>query len=539
VDRPTTLSDYLAILRRRKWIIVVMLVVVPVTAIVISAVQKEEYQATTQVLINRANIVSAITNVTDPSTLGTDPTRFLATQSDVAQSPTLAKRVVAAARIPGITGTELLAASNVSPASNADILNISVSNARPSYAIRLANVYAEQYTLFKTDLDTSRINDALTTLRSRISALAKAGVPATSPSYATLLDDQSRLETVGRLLANNTQVVRSADHTVKVRPRTRRNALLGALFGVILGIGLSFVAEALDRRVKSANETEAILGLPLLARIPRPTRRLEKANRLVTIAQPKSIDAESFRKLQTNLEFVNLERQARKIAVTSAGAQEGKSTTIANLGVVLARAGRKVALVDLDLRRPFLEKFFAVPAAPGVTDVALGHAGLADALRPIPIRGASPIPPADAPMPAASSVAATNGGTPHGGALNLLPAGTRLSDPGEFIAHAGIRPVLDQLAEEFDYILLDTPPFVAVGDTMALSPHVDAIVVVTRLRFVPRSLLRDLARQLDTCQAAPLGYVLAGAELEESYDETRYYYSYTPTESPRVEERLR
>ena len=185
MDRPTTLSDYLAVLRRRKWIVIVMVIAVPLTAVAISEVQTPQYQATTEVLINRANIVSAITNVTDPSTLGTDPTRFLATQSDVAQSPSLAKRVVAAAGVPNITVGQLLASSSVHPASNADILNISVVSRRPADAIRLANVYAEQYTLFKTRLDTARINDALDTLQTRIDTLAKLRVPTTSPSYAT------------------------------------------------------------------------------------------------------------------------------------------------------------------------------------------------------------------------------------------------------------------------------------------------------------------------------------------------------------------
>ena len=517
-----------------------MVIAVPLTAVAISEVQTPQYQATTEVLINRANIVSAITNVTDPSTLGTDPTRFLATQSDVAQSPLLAKRVVAAAGVPNITAGQLLASSSVHPASNADILNISVVSRRPADAIRLANVYAEQYTLFKTRLDTARINDALDTLQTRIDTLAKLRVPTTSPSYATLLDDQSRLETVGKLLANNTQVVRTASIAAQIRPRPKRNALLGILFGGLLGVGLSFAAEALDRRVRSGNQADATLGLPLLGRIARPPRRLEKANRLVTIAEPRSADAEAFRRLQTNLEFVNLERQARKIAVTSAAAQEGKSVTLANLAVVLARAGRKVVLVDLDLRRPSLDKFFSVPAAPGLTDVVLQKATLADALRAIPVsRGTPLVPVSDADSEAASTLAATNGGSSHAGVLNMLPAGMRVSDPGDFVGHGGIGTVLDELAARFDYVLVDTPPFVAVGDTMTISRHLDAIVVVTRLRYVPRSLLRDLARQLDTCPAAPLGYVLAGAELEDSYGETRYYYSYTPSESPRVEARLK
>jgi Mrp family chromosome partitioning ATPase/capsular polysaccharide biosynthesis protein len=526
VDKPTTLSEYLAILRRRKWIVIVMVVFTALTAVVISALQSAQYQATTHVLINRANIVSSISGVTDPSTLGNDPTRFLATQSDVARSPTLARQIVSAAGVPGMTAGKLLASSSVNPATNADILDIAVTNRSPSAAVRLANTYAQQYTRFKTSLDTARINDALSKLQPKIEDMAKRGVPTNSPSYAALLEDQSRLETVGQLLANNTQVIRTADQAAKVRPRTKRNALLGVLFGLVLGVGLTFAADAFDRRLRTGKEAEAILGLPLLARLPRPPRKLEKANRLVTIADPTSIEAEAFRKLRTSIEFANFDRRSRTFAVASAAPQEGKSTTVANLAVTLARAGRRVALVDLDLRSPFLHKFFGLPTSPGVADVVGHNAGLSDALREIPLsRETSLVRHFSASASPDPSAAGTNGGSPRG-ELRVLPVGTAVADPGEFIGRDGIRGLLNELAEQFDYVLLDTPPFIAVGDAMTLSPYVDALVVVTRLRVVPRSLLEDLARQLDTSRADAIGFVLAGAELEDTYGEARYYYPF-------------
>src|SRR5580765_2579186 len=199
-NRPTTLPDFLATLRRRSWIIVIVLVVTPLTAIVFSKTQQPLYQATSKVLVNRANIVSAITNVQDPSTLGNDPTRFLTTQSDIARSPTLASRVVDVAGVPGMTVEKFLAESDVTAAANADLLNVSVSSTNRGDAIRLANVYAEEFTKFKTDLDTARINDALETLKSRVKTLADAGVSPSSPSYAQLLQYQSQLETVGKLI---------------------------------------------------------------------------------------------------------------------------------------------------------------------------------------------------------------------------------------------------------------------------------------------------------------------------------------------------
>jgi succinoglycan biosynthesis transport protein ExoP len=558
VNKPTTLADFLAILRRRTLMIVVVLVVTPATAIALSKLQQPLYQATAKVLVNRANIVSAITNVTDPSTVGNDPTRFLATQSDIARSPKLASQVVEAAGVPGMTVERFLADSDVTAATNADLLNISVSNTNRRYALRLADAYAQEFTTFKTELDTARINDALKTLKLRIKALSASGVSPASPSYATLLQYASQLETVGKLLANNTQVLNQAV-AEKVRPRTKRNALLGGLFGVVLAVGLAFLAEALDRRVRLEKEIEESLGLPLLARVPRPSRRLSKANELVMLADPTSVESEAFRKLRTHIEFANIENHARTIMVTSAVGQEGKSTTIANLAVAFARSGRRVALVDFDLRRPYLNKFFRLESVPGVTDVVQKHSTLLEAMRPVgltrtvqdlePARGLVETvgDPRRVRTRGSSSSRATrtsaaapseNGRSNIGGVLNVLPAGTMPFDAGEFIGNEGIALILEELREQYDYVLLDAPPLLAVGDAMTLSAEVDAIVAVTRLRVVQRPLLHELARQLEMCRAEKLGFVLTGAELEEGYGYPDHYYAYAPSKPDRVEQHV-
>jgi Mrp family chromosome partitioning ATPase len=549
-NRPTGLPDFLAILRRRAWIIAVVLVVTPLSAVVFSELQRPLYQATAKVLVNRANIVSAITNVTDPSTVGNDPTRFLTTQSDIARSPTLAVRVVAAAGVPGMTVDRLLADSSVTAAANADILNVSVSSTHRRDAILLADSYAQEFTTFKTDLDTARINDALQTLKVRIKSLSAAGVSPASPSYATLLQYESQLETVGKLLANNTQVLNRAV-AAKIRPRTKRNALLGGLLGVVIGIGLAFLAEAIDRRVRIEKEVEESLDLPLLARIPRPPRRLRNTDQLVMLVEPTSAESEAFRKLRTQIEFVNLEGDARTIMVTSAVGREGKSTTIANLAIALARAGRRVALVDLDLRRPFLDKFFRLESVPGVTDVVLKHEKLLEAMRPVALtqsvrdldpslrRGFRWRPRSLASSgltPISATIQSSNGRSNVEGVLNVLPAGTLPSDAGEFVGNEGIAAIIEELRHQFDYVLVDAPPLLAVGDAMTLSTEVDGIIAVTRLRFVQRPLLHELARHLEMCRAEKLGFVLTGAELEEGYGYG--YYDYAPPKAERGKQHI-
>jgi succinoglycan biosynthesis transport protein ExoP len=531
-SRPTTLADYVAILRRRKWIILLPLLVAPAMAVILSSRQQSLYQASTEIYVKRADIAAAVAGVTDP-TLQVDPVRFLKTQASVAGDPKLAQRVVAVAGVSGISAGALLGSSSVTPDPDADLLAVAVTNGNPDAAVRLSNVYANEFTKYRTELDTARINDALEGVKARITSLRAHGVSIDSPSYATLLDSQTRLETVGKLLADNTYVLRPAVGAGKVSPQPKRNGVIGFLLGGILGLGLAFVAEALDKRVRSERELAEALGLPLLGRVPRPSRRLRKANSLAMLAEPRSIAAEPVRALRTNIEFANLERNARTIMVTSAVQREGKSTTIANLAVALVRAGRRVALVDLDLRRPFLHRFFRIKSSPGLTDVLLGRLKLSDAMRAVPV-AAAPGPRSTTPtkFPVASN--SSNGHGQLDGVLTVLPAGTIPPDPGELVGTDALGELLDALRDQFDFVLIDAPPLLVVGDAMTLSARVDAIFAVTRLKIVHRGMLRELSRLLDACPAEKFGYVVAGAELGESYGYA-YAYGYAATEPERVE----
>jgi Mrp family chromosome partitioning ATPase len=120
----------------------------------------------------------------------------------------------------------------------------------------------------------------------------------------------------------------------------------------------------------------------------------------------------------------------------------------------------------------------------------------------------------------------------------VLPAGTPPADAGEFVADEGIRELIEQLRAEFDYVLVDAPPLVAVGDALTLSSNVDAMIVVTRLGVLRPPLLHELGRQLEICQAQRLGFILTGAELEEGYGYADHYYAYAPSRSERGEQHV-
>ncbi len=513
-DRPTTVADYLTILRRRKWMVLIPPVVAALVAFFVASSHHSLYQAKAQILVNHTSVVSAIANVSDPA--AGDPTRFLTTQASIARSPELAARVVAAAGVPGITPGGLLKESYVNPSSDSDILLVGVTDPNRGVATRLANAYASEFTHYKTELDTARVNDALVVLKKRIDALRANGATA-SPAYASLVQTQGELETIGRLLADNTSVLQPAAGAAKISPRPKRDALVGLAFGLVLGLALAFLSEALDRRVRTEQELEDALRIPLLGRLPKPSRELQKTTDLVMLKQPASADAEAFRKLRTSFEFINPPGAAKTIMVTSAVEQEGKSTTIANLAIALARSERRVVLIDLDLRRPFLNRLFHMSGRPGITDVALNQVDLSDALRPIPLHASFGTASSNGDRPSGGS----NGRSALQGLLHLLPAGTIPLPAGDLLQDQRLLDVLDQVADKFDLVLIDAPPLLAFDDAMILSTHVDAIFAITRLNTVQRPILHEFARQLQNCQAKILGYVLTGVEHSESY---RYMY---------------
>jgi polysaccharide biosynthesis transport protein len=446
-----------------------------------------------------------------------DPTRFVALQANIARDRQLAERVAQESGIPRMTADEFLSDSSAASQTDVDVLDLSATYANPVAATHLANTYASEF----KDYNTKRQKDKIDATAATIHQTLRQYPDKKSPAYENLSQYEGQLRALGASLAGFT-TVQQAEGAAKVRPRPKRNALLGALLGLVLGIGLAFLTEALDKRVRTEKEIEETLGIPLLGRIPRPGRALRRANQLVMLAEPTSVHAQTFRRLRTSLEFVNFEHGAKKILLTSALPREGKSTTVANLAVTLARAGRRVAVADLDLRRPFLGSLFETGNDHGFTDVVINRTKLDSAMRRIALPGSSRATQSPNGSTHAPAKNATNGRGDVKGVLSVLPAGSLPPAADEFLESDRVSAVLDDLADNFDVVLLDSPPLLAVGDVVSLSTRVDAIVVVVRLG-IHRRQLEELARQLQTCRAPLLGFVLTGASHGDSYS---YGYGY-------------
>jgi polysaccharide biosynthesis transport protein len=507
----TTLRDYLQVVLRRKWIILLAAIVAPVVAGYLAAQQPVSYQASADVLLSGQNLAAVLAGVPvfDPLASGD-----LETQADVARVPAIAQRVLARAHVTDRSPEALLGESAVAPRATTNILTFSVTDRDPAMAVRLVNAYVEEYTRYRLALDTSALLTARRQIEEGIAAM-KASGNASGPSYQSLLEKDQQIATMVALEGSNATVIRSADGAARLGPQTKRDALLGLLLGLGLGVGLAFLRESLDTRVRSAHEIGERLGLPLLARIPEPPRRARSGDKLVMMVDPASPEAESFRILRTNLELASLERDISTIMVTSAVEQEGKSTTAANLAVALARGGQDVVLVDLDLRSPYLERFFTpIRGRQGVTQIVLGHTSLDTALFEVPITK----PDRDDD---------SRGSGPILGRLEVLFAGHIPPDPGELMSTKALSDLLAKLRVRADVVIIDTPPALHVGDAMALSSKVDAMIVVSRIRKLRRPMLIELRRTLDATPALKLGYVATGAEAEEGYADAYYdsYYS--------------
>ncbi|HLN60790.1 MAG TPA: CpsD/CapB family tyrosine-protein kinase [Symbiobacteriaceae bacterium] len=221
---------------------------------------------------------------------------------------------------------------------------------------------------------------------------------------------------------------------------------------------------------------------------------------VVAQREPSSVVAEAFRVLRTNLQFLGLDEPLRSILLTSAAPGEGKSTTAANLGVAFAQAGTRVCLVDADLRRPMLAKLLGLENWAGLTTALIGQAPLEECVKKTPVEG-----------------------------LWLLPSGPVPPNPAELLGSERMAALLERLKAEYDLVLIDSPPVLAVTDAAVLAPRTDGVVLVIRAGRTDRRAVQRARTALETVHARVLGTVLGGVAQSEKEG---YYYAYDRSSRP-------
>jgi polysaccharide biosynthesis transport protein len=322
-----------------------------------------------------------------------------------------------------------------------------------------------------------------------------------------------------------------------VSPRPTKTILLGLLGGLAAGLAFVFGADALDRSIKTVDQAESTLGLPVFAAVPETTaegsvnrlkrksrRAFGSSNYRVVVETPESPAAEAFRNLRAALALLGPEAERKVSLFTSAVPNEGKSFTCANYSLALAQQGYRVLLIDGDLRRPTMHKIFRFPSLknnsdedsePGVIDCLLGEANVASAARQIP---AGEIQIVDENIAVTGIIH-----TATGGQLSVLAGGRRSPNPAEILAGPFFGRLIAEAGTLFDRVVIDSAPLLAVSDTLLMTPYVQTLSIVVRAAKTPRQAVRRAISLLAKSGIRPAGLVLNRLRRNRGVG---YYYYY-------------
>lgn len=294
---------------------------------------------------------------------------------------------------------------------------------------------------------------------------------------------------------------------VQVSPILYQSVLFGLFLGLAVGLGLALSMELSDRSFRSPEEIRKRLGLPILGHIPRirvdePVERqsaLDIEHSLVTFYRPTSTEAEAYRGVRTQLYFSTQGRGHQVIQVTSPNPGDGKSTLAANLAISIAQSGKRVVLIDCDFRKPRVHKIFKLPKPEvGLASVMTGEAELMSAVQASEVEN-----------------------------LSLMPCGPRPANPAELLTSPKFSEVLKMLRERFDFVIVDTPPILAVSDPSAVAPRVDGVLMVFRMTKNARPVAERAREQLSAVGAHVLGVIVNASNTRQSgYGGYGYTYQY-------------
>lgn len=513
------LRHYFRVLRSRKWIVLLTVGALLGLALVSSILQTPVYKATAQLLITPKTATTSVFN--SPSGAPADPTRAIQTQI----------QIITSRAVRDLVKKQLGKAPPVSaaPVGQTDVVAVAASSTSPTEAATLANAYANSYVTFERtqavdsllaagDQIQGKVKDLqkqIDTLDAQIAAVAPKDRATAAAEFSSQRDSLvtqqaqfkqrlDQLQVDASLTTGQAQLVTPATTpTAPSSPRPARSAALALVVGLILGVGLAFLVDYLDDSVRSREDVDrATHGLPNLGLIPRVAGwKNSKQPQVVSMDEPMSPAAEAYRTLRTSIQFVGLDHAARIIQVTSPNAEEGKSTTLANLGVALAGSGESVCLCCCDLRRPRIHDFFGLDNRIGFTSVILGQTSIDDALQEVP-------------------------GAPG---MWLLASGPLPSNPSELLASSRAAEVIALLTAKFDVVLLDCSPVLPVTDAAVIAAHAEATVLVVGMGDSTRREISRAIEILEQVDAPLIGAVLNGISADGSEGYYRHYRQTAPS----------
>jgi capsular exopolysaccharide synthesis family protein len=539
-DQYFGLAEILRIIGRRwRWVFGTVVVFTGL-ALVLSFQQSEKYTANVRLLLR---------TVADPSVIQADPNAqvpFFADRQLQNEIQVIQSADVRAAVEKAYKGNLTVGAVTATVAqTGADAVVLSVSSKDPKDAANLVNLYADKYVEFSEnrrldslDAANKQLQDRLSSISEKRDSIAQPLSQVTSqlagnPGNQSLIEQQAvlaaqlkpELDALDALRATYVKaqenlalsaqltsvsvaqvLARATPPSSPVSPKPVRNGIIGFMAGVGFGLALALAREFLDQSIRTTDDLERTIKgrYPIIGVIPDAS-----ASEIASLpgVGDHSAVAEAFRALRTSVRFEGLDRPLKVIQITSGSAGEGKTTVAANLARMLAQDGHRVAVVCCDLRRPTIHELFGVRVSPGLADVVLGTQPLANAITQVDAQ------------------------------TFALPAGSAPPNPSELLGSSRAEAVIVALANEMDYVVIDTTPVIPVTDAIVVSRFVDATLLVVNAGDTSRNQLHQALTSLEQASAPIVGLVLnrAGGGDRHGYGYGYgygYNYGASPTADP-------
>jgi capsular exopolysaccharide synthesis family protein len=447
------LHDYLAIVSKR-WVSILLITALAVAgAMSGTLLSTPTFEASSQVFVSLSTGGSTADLLQGSSFTQNRVTSY----TDMVTSPRVLIPVIKQLGLP-ISPDQLAMSITADSPPNTVLINIRVTDESPQVASDVANATADS-------------------LGTQVDSLEKPAGTQPSPVHISSL----RTATVP---------------TVPATPNPKRNLAIGLLLGMLLGFGVAVLREALDTRVRSEADVQKVTDASMIARIGFDDDAAQHP--LIVQSSPRSHRSEAFRRLRTNLQFLDIADRPKTIVLTSSLPGEGKSTTAINLAITLADAGSRVALVDADLRRPSIAEYMGLEGEVGLTTVLIGLASMQDAIQPWGDRN-----------------------------LHVLTSGEVPPNPSELLGSRSMANLLQQLTNQYDMVLIDTPPLLPVTDAAILAKITGGALVIAAADSLHRQQLADGLGSLHDVDARVLGVVLN--RLAHKQTDAYSYYDYAST----------
>jgi Mrp family chromosome partitioning ATPase len=529
-----TIAQYAAMLTKRWWLITICCVAVGAGAFIGSKLMTPLYQASVLMQV----IVSSGSNQADYNNLLASD-QLVQTESTLVTSQAVLRAV--ASHYPGLSVSKLATRVSATPQSNTQLFQISVLDESPTRAAALANDIATtfiqqqeeaiqrdnqrsqqqlQQELTSTEQQISNLNNQISQIehgsndKQQLSVL-QIRLTGLQDHYTQVQQALVQLELSEAENSNILRIVQPAIvPTSPSQPRTLLNTGGGLVTGLLVGLLLALLLEQFDTRVRSAELLAQLLGYPVLASVwrLRPSEEKEIFN---PGEHPGLI--ESYRILRTNIGFSAIDHPVSNLIVTSAMPGEGKSTIAANLAIFMAKAGKRTLLIDADMRRPTLHRFFGVSA---------GEAGLSSAIMAMSQSSTTPLITVSSTRRPTEQSQMLDGFiyTTHLPNLWLMPAGHLPPNPPELLDSQAMRNLLATIADYyFDIVIFDTPPLLGLSDTAILASRVDSALLVSDITRIRKEQIKQARAILQQTGVRIIGSVVNKQRFQRG-SITPYYY---------------